>query len=286
MTPQEITIATELGTISGIEKKGGSGLPLLVCIPGGSYNARYFDVPGHSLLEVAHESGFSIVALDRPGYQGSDPLVGEITFERNAAVLSEAIAELWKRYEESATGVVLIGHSMGGAIAIHMAGQKHSWPLLGVSATSIHIDAPEQVTEAWNSIPADAIVPFSKEQRLQFMYGPEGTFDPDVVDAAEISTDPIPVAELLEVVGRWITDFPDLAASVKVPVHYALAEHEQLWISTDDNVRTFSEAFTSAPSITAERVLGSGHNLDHHSGSQPFHQRQLEFARTVSGAKR
>lgn len=286
MTSQKITIATKLGTITGIEKKGGSGLPLLVCIPGGSYNARYFDVPGHSLLDAAHESGFSIVALDRPGYQGSDPLVGEITFKRNGAVLSAAIAELWKRYKSSATGVVLIGHSMGGAIAIHMAAQKNSWPLLGISPTSIHTVAPKHVTEAWNAAPAGISIPFSKEQRLQFMYGPAGTFDPGVVDAAESSGDPIPVAELVEVVGRWITDFPGIAAAVTVPVHYALAEHDQLWISTDDNVRAFSKAFTSAPYVKAERVLGSGHNLDHHNISQAFHQSQLEFARTLPAAKR
>lgn len=207
--------------------------------------------------------------------------VGEISFARNAQVLSAAIGELWKRYEGSATGVVLIGHSMGGAIAIHMAGQKHSWPLLGISATSIHTDAPAAVTAAWNSIPAEAIIPFSREQRVQFMYGPEGTYDPAVVDAAGKSTDMIPVAELLEVVGRWITDFPGLAAAVKVPVHYALAEHEQLWVSTDANVSAFGKAFAASPKVVATRVMGSGHNLDHHTSSPTFHKSQLDFARSL-----
>lgn len=284
MAPHPITLSTPLGTVSGIEEPGGSGLPLLVCIPGGSYNSRYFDVAGHSLIVAAHEAGFSIVALDRPGYQGSDPLEGDITFAKSAAVLDAAIAELWTRYADTTTGVVLIGHSMGGAIAIHIASGSPSWPLLGISVTSIHTDAPEHVTQAWNSIPAEATIPFSREQRIQFMYGPEGSYDPAVVDDAEVSTDMIPVAELLEVVGPWTSDFARLASTVTVPVHYALAEHEALWISTDENVDTFREAFASSPAVTAERVIGSGHNIDHHAGSDGFHARQLDFARAVSAA--
>ncbi|WP_375386162.1 alpha/beta hydrolase [uncultured Microbacterium sp.] len=277
-----ITLHTPHGTVTGIEEEGGPGLPLLVCIPGGSYNSHYFDVAGHSFLDAAHEAGFSVVALDRPGYQGSDPVEGEVTFAKNAIVLDAAIAELWKRYADTATGVVLIGHSMGGAIAIHMAGQPHSWPLLGISATSIHTDAPQQVTDAWNSIPADATIPFSKEQRIQFMYGPEGSYDPAVVDDADVATELIPVAELLEVVGGWIADFPTLAAAVTVPVHYALAEHEALWISTDENVTAFGDAFTASPRVKTQRVSGAGHNLDHHSNSAELHACQLEFASSLS----
>lgn len=281
---QPITLTTAHGTITGIEEKGGPGLPLLICIPGGSYNAHYFDIPKHSLLEAAHLAGFSIAALDRPGYQGSDPVEGDVTFAKNAVALDAAISELWTRYSESTTGVVLIGHSMGGAIAIHIASHPHTWPLLGISVTSIHTDAPEQVTAAWNSIPADATIPFSTEQRIQFMYGPEGSYDPEVIDAAEISADLIPVAELLEVVGRWTTDFNNLASAVEVPVHYALGEHEALWISTDDNVAAFAAAFTASPSVTTDRVQGAGHNLDHHRDSAKFHAHQLEFARSLRAA--
>jgi pimeloyl-ACP methyl ester carboxylesterase len=276
-----ITLSTTRGTVTGIEEKGGTGLPLLVCIPGGSYNSHYFDIPEHSLVALAHERGFSIVALDRPGYQGSDPL-NEVTFAGNAEVLDAAISELWKQYSATTTGVVLIGHSIGGAIAIHMASQRHDWPLLGISVTSVHFDAPDAVRDAWNSMPPGISIPFSAEQRVQFMYGPEDTYDPAVVGAAEISTDLIPVAELLEVVGSWTSDFPVLAASVKVPVHYALAENEALWNSTDENVKSFGDSFTSSPSVTAERVLVSGHNLDHHKNSPEFHARQLAFAGSLS----
>ncbi len=61
--------------ITGIAAGPGTpDTPLLVCLPGGSYTARYFDVPGFSLLDVAEANGFTAIALDRPGYGGSDPL--------------------------------------------------------------------------------------------------------------------------------------------------------------------------------------------------------------------
>lgn len=276
-----ITLATPRGAVTGIEEDGAPGRPLLVCIPGGSYNSRYFDVPGHSLFQLAHEQGFAVAALDRPGYQGSDPL-DEVSFAGNAETLDAAVEELWKRHSDRATGVVLIGHSIGGAIAVHMAGRSPSWPLLGISITSVHTDAPDAVKAAWNSMPPDISIPFTREQRVQFMYGPEGTYDPDVVDAAEISADMVPVAELLEIVDGWVSDFPRLAAAVRVPVHYALADNEALWISTDDNVKKFGDAFTNSPSVVAERVTGSGHNLDHHRASPALHARQLEFAASLA----
>ena len=68
-----------------------------MALPGGSYTSAYFDVPGHSLLEIGRVNGFEVIALDRPGYGGSDPLpTGEVTFARNAELLDAAIAQLWE----------------------------------------------------------------------------------------------------------------------------------------------------------------------------------------------
>ena len=71
-------------------------------------------------------------------------------------------------------------------------------------------------------MPADISIEFTAEQRIQFMYGPVGTYEPSVVTAAAVACSPIPVAELLEVVGGWIHDFPSIAAtclfvSIRVP---------------------------------------------------------------------
>ena len=282
MTATAIEINTPSGRITGISAADGQpGKALIVLIPGGSYNAHYFDVPGHSLIEAAQERGFPVVALDRPGYGGSDPVAGPTRFAQNADILADAIGEVWQQHADTAPGVVLIGHSMGGAIALHIASRPQTWPLLGVSVTAIHIEAPDIVMQAWDAVPDGVVVEFDEDQRFMFMYGPEGTFEAGILDAAAKASEPIPVEELREVVGGWVTDFPGIAAAVEVPVHYGLAEHENLWIATPESVRRFGDAFTRSPSVSAELVRGVGHNIDHHVGSDAFHQRQLDFAESA-----
>jgi pimeloyl-ACP methyl ester carboxylesterase len=274
---EKLILATGDGSVTGFLSAGDAGRPLLVCIPGGSYNARYFDVPGHSFVQAATDRGFPVATLNRPGYEDSTPLPAP-TFTGNAAAITRAIEDLWAQAGAGCPGVVLVGHSMGGAIAAHIASAPRTWPLLGIAISSIHYDAPEAVTQAWNSMPADISIEFSEEQRVQFMYGPAGTYEPSVVGEAAVACSPIPVAELLEVVGGWIADFPAVAAAVDVPVHFGLAEHEQLWHSSPEKVGEFAAAFTASPDVSAHHLAGVGHNIDHHHGGEAYRQGVLDWA--------
>lgn len=274
---EQLTLTAGNGSVTGLLARGETGRPLLVCIPGGSYNARYFDVPGHSFVRAAIERGFSVAALNRPGYEDSTPL-SRPTFAGNADALAAAIDDLWSKTKDGCPGVVLVGHSIGGAIAMHIASQPRPWPLLGIAISAIHYDAPEAVTQAWNSMPADITIEFSPEQRVQFMYGPTETYDVSVVAAASAASSPIPVAELLEVVDGWIRDFPGIAAAVDVPVHYGLSEHEQLWISSPVGVDSFAASLTGAPSVSAHHVPGVGHNIDHHHAGGQYRDDVLDWA--------
>src|ERR1700742_2709170 len=96
--------------------------PLVVALPGGTYTSIYFDVPGQSLLDTAETVGVPVIAVDRPGYRGSTKAEtdGSIIL-RNAEVLEHLIGELWDTYGSGAPGVVLIGHSIGGAVTTAIA---------------------------------------------------------------------------------------------------------------------------------------------------------------------
>ena len=281
----DIDVRTPAGLrVTGIATgPGPQDTPLLVCLPGGGYTARYFDVPGFSLLDVTEANGFTAIALDRPGYGGSDPLpAGERTFARNAEVLDEAIAALWADGGAGHPGVVIISHSIGSAVAVHIAAGQPAWPLLGIALQGVNTLSPDQVVGAWHSMPRGVPVQFSAEQRRVFMYGPDGTFAPDAVGRAEISADACPIEELLEIVGEWPRTAADLAGQVRVPVQYVLAEHEALWCADQSRVDAFAGMFTSAPRVDAALAHGVGHNIDHHYLGRALQLQQLAFALTCA----
>jgi pimeloyl-ACP methyl ester carboxylesterase len=84
---EKLILATGAGSVTGFFTAGDAGRPLLVCIPGGSYNVRYFDVPRHSFVQAAIDRRFPIAALNRPGYEDSTPLPAP-TFAGNAAAIT------------------------------------------------------------------------------------------------------------------------------------------------------------------------------------------------------
>jgi pimeloyl-ACP methyl ester carboxylesterase len=265
---------TGIATESAVEH-----LPLVVALHGGSYTSAYFDVPGHSLLEAGGTNGFGVIALDRPCYGGSDPLPdGQVTFARNAEILDAAVAQLWKTQEGDRPGVVVIGHSIGAAIAVHLAARRPAWPLLGIALSGIHDKAPLHVINAWDSMPAGQPVVFTPDQRRMFFYGPDWTIEDDIVSRADFSAAPIPLAELLEVVGDWPHDAAGLAGKVRVPVQYVGVEFEQLWTISPDAVEEFAAYFTAAPLVDSCLMPGLGHDADHHRAGKALQLRQLAFA--------
>jgi pimeloyl-ACP methyl ester carboxylesterase len=278
MNVERFDVTTSSLSVSGrLARSSGDG-PLIVCLHGGSYTSAYFDVPGHSLLELGRANGFPVLALDRPCYGESDAISDRpISFDVNAEVLDEAIGVAWRTLELHSPGVVLVGHSIGGAIALITAARHPSWPLLGVSVTGIGHVLPPGIADAWNSMPPGP-VEFTIDQRRQFMYGPDWTFDPGVIAAAEVSAAPIPLEELLEVVGGWIDAFPGIAAAVTAPVQYALAEYDGLWSATSETVAGFAEQFANVPAIEASLFRAAGHNIDHHHVGRALHLAQLAFA--------
>ena len=44
--------------------------------------------------------------------------------------MREVITDVWQQLGAGRPGIVLIGHSIGAAVAIHVATEKTSWPLL------------------------------------------------------------------------------------------------------------------------------------------------------------
>ncbi|MFC8448117.1 alpha/beta fold hydrolase [Kitasatospora sp. NPDC057223] len=258
-----------------------TGKPLIAALHGGTYTARYFDVagsPGGSFLDVAAAHGHQVVAFDRPGYGESSPLAPDAnTFTRQAELLAAAVAQAAVRLE--ADSVLLVGHSIGGMIALMIAASAPDLPLIGVSATGMGAFIPSGgAAEALGSLPPDETVDLPYEERDKVMFGPAHTYGAEGLWQAHGSYAPVPVRELVQA-PLWPKEhLPTVAPKVRVPVHNALAEFDALWSSGPENVARFAAMFTAAPFVEASVARGTGHCIDHHTLGRALHLRQLAFA--------
>ena len=187
------------------------GAPLVVALPGGTYTSVYFDVPGQSLLDSAETLGIPVIAVDRPGYLGSTKVsvkAGDSMILRNAEVLDHLIGELWHQHGAGAPGVVIIGHSIGGAVTTAIAARQPGWPLLGIAVSGCLVRVPKESGAAWAALPDLEYVELPGPVKDFVMYGPGWTHTTAMPDAGHAADAPVPKAELLDITGGWVQRMP------------------------------------------------------------------------------
>ncbi|MFG1928666.1 alpha/beta hydrolase [Cryptosporangium sp. NPDC048952] len=262
-----------------------AGTPLLVALHGGTYSSAYFGVAGGTLgsfLDLAFRNGFDVLAVDRPGYGASDGLPeAENTFARQAEILDRAVEQ--SLADRPATGVVLVGHSIGGMICLEIAARRPRWPLIGVATTGMGARIPSGgAAEQLGSLPLSGVVDLPVAERDGVMFGPAGTFTDEGRKAAHDSYAPVPFVELAAAPQWARTRLATVAAEIDVPVHNVLAEHDALWDSSAEARADFAARFT-AP-VTVELAPATGHSIDHHVLGAALHLRQLAFAYSCGAA--
>ncbi|KPN46510.1 alpha/beta fold hydrolase [Mycobacterium intracellulare] len=253
--------------------------PLLVSLHGGGYTGRYFDAPGSSLLTLASAAGFPAVALTRPGYPANeDSARRQPNFAAAATIIAEAIADVWDQLGGTRPGIVLTGHSIGAAVAVHVASQNTSWPLLGLAISGVGDVLAPVTIELFAQLPADQVVEFSLDAARPLLYGPDWTLHTTTLaDVADLGVN-YPSADLVEITNRWVEDLPKIAPAVDIPLHYALAEFDGLWAVSPQRVDTFAHHFSKAPFVDASLWRGTGHNIEHHRLGQAYIRAVLTFA--------
>lgn len=274
-------VSTSGGTLEIVSHLGGHhDRPLLVCLAGGGYTKEYFDVEGASFLQAASERGFDVVAVDRPGYGASDlGSMQERTFAHQAGVIDGAVSVLaGGRESPSYPGVVLVGHSMGLIIALHVAGRRErGWPLLAVTGSGVGYERVNpHARQRLEALPAGEPLVLTRAERRERFYGPDGSFDPQVLQAAALSEVPGPIEEYFEVI-TYAQQVSKLAAGVRVPVQVALGEHDSIWVADAEHAAALGALFTASPHVESVVLPGVGHAVDHHYAGAAWHQAQLDF---------
>jgi pimeloyl-ACP methyl ester carboxylesterase len=253
--------------------------PLVIAIHGGTYTSAYFDIPGHSLLDLGESIGIPILAIDRPGYGTSATLSGDgSSIQGQARFLTTALKEAWKQYGASTRGIVLIGHSIGGAIATSIAAQAgDDLPIIGLAISGVGLHVPGHFPAMWASFP-DGPVEFPVQLKDDVMFGPPESFVGSMPAVSHVSDAAAPRQEIIDIVTTWIEGVREIVGRVRIPVHYRQAEFDKLWIVDENEVKQFSEAFTSSPSVDAALVKGTGHCMDFHRIGTALQVQQLGFA--------
>jgi pimeloyl-ACP methyl ester carboxylesterase len=253
--------------------------PLVVAIHGGSYTHKYFDIDGTSLLERASALGIPIVAIDRPCYGDSGMLTPEqSTIERSAEVINAALLSLWEQHSGGARGIFLIGHSIGGAVAILVASLAKRWPLLGIAVSGVGMRSPDSVAEQWKSLPPIPSIPLPPEVKDMLMFGPTETFSEEMRLRAHSADSETPRQELLDIVFNWPKLMAAAAPKIAIPLHYRQPEFDHLWVVSKAEVQSFGNSFSSSPRVDAELMLSVGHCIDFHRLGASFQLQQLAFA--------
>lgn len=256
-----------------------SGAPLIVCLSGGGYSSRYFDIPGYSLLDRAAAAGCTAMAFDRPGYGSSSiPAVNDGLLKANARQIVEGISTLWRQDDMGASGVFLIGHSIGGAIAILAAGVEREWPLLGLAISGIaHSPPPEgPVFEPPSSVDARFAIP--DKVKNAHMFGAAGTYADDAPQKGAEANEPVVVREIFEINREWPRYAKEAAARVYVPVHCRLGDQDSVTPPPAFEIENLRRSFVNAPIVDAAIVDAAGHCIDFHHVGAAFQQSQIAFA--------
>lgn len=283
---ETIVIELPTGVVAGRRNQPANpvkGGPLIVAVHGGGYTSAYFDVPEHSLLDRAAARDVPAISLDRPGYGESTALpFEEGLLEANAGRLNDAIAELWRKDDSGASGVVLVGHSIGAATTILIAGLEKDWPLLGIAVSGASLASPPG-RPGFLDVPCPTgYMTVPPEHVVAMMFGPASTYDQAVPPKAAAANQPVVFRELVEIVTVWPTRSRENFAKVRVPVHYRQAEHDGLVLQQEGEVDRVAAAFTNAPSVDAAMIMGAGHAIDFHHAGGDFQDDQIAFAVSCS----
>lgn len=250
---------------------------VVVAFHGGASTAAYFDCPGHprlSLLRLGATLGFTVVALDRPGYGSSAPYPDAVAHPEQRVTLANGALDKVLGSKPRGAGVFVLGHSAGCEMAVRMAsdpdGRRIDLIGLELAGTGLrYADAAREILKATTATHRPSGL-------RELLWQPAELYPPEVLSGMTNSASGAPYET--EMTMNWPRqDFPSLAAQVRVPVQFSVAEHERVWRTDPEAVREIAELFTASPRFVHHRQPGAGHNMSLSHSAQDYHRKVLSF---------
>jgi pimeloyl-ACP methyl ester carboxylesterase len=263
--------------ISGLLAVAAAPRAVLIALHGGGTTSAYFDSPGRpqaSLLRAAAALGYTVLALDRPGYgssSGADPQ--RLTDPGHRVELVFAAIEAHLTELPRGAGLFLASHSAASELALRMAADPRGEELLGLELAGAGYEFQPEVLTVFESLAAQGRRPRVPAERL---WQPNRLYPPDIVGGKRIGA-PRPPHET-NPASYWSADsFPDLAARIRIPVRYTVGDHESVWRNDPAFLAGVGGLFAASPRVVVHRQWDTGHNISVGHTAHAYHLGLLAF---------
>ncbi|MCM3886968.1 hypothetical protein [Frankia sp. R82] len=269
--------------LSGLLAQVAQPRGTIVALHGGGMNAHYFHggaAPELSLLTIGAAAGWNVLALDRPGYRASAALAeADQNFVAQARIARAGLAG-FAATQDVGAGFVLVAHSNGFKLAIHLAAQAadaaradRGGQLLGLEGSGVgrHYQ-PRRF-----GIHPDVPPPATLAQAMEVFWGAPELFPADTLRGRRTFLEPSAKGETAEI-HTWPPSFPALASRIQVPVRITMAEYEQWWIADEAELAGIGGLFTAAPVVETCLLADASHNISLGWAARPYHLAALAFA--------
>jgi alpha-beta hydrolase superfamily lysophospholipase len=261
--------------MSGLVAEAAEPRAVIVAFHGGASTAAYFDCPGHprlSLLRTGAALGFTVLALDRPGYGSSAPYPDAIEHPEQRVALAYGAVDKILGPNSRGAGLFLFAHSNGCELALRMAVDSSGDDLLGVELAGTGL----QYADAAREILKSATATRRPTGLRELLWKPAHLYPAEVLTGiTNSSTGALYEATMVKDWPRQ--DFPALAAHVRVPVQFSFADHEKVWRSDPDALADIAALFTQSPRFVLYEQVGAGHNLSLSVSAAAYHMKALSF---------
>jgi pimeloyl-ACP methyl ester carboxylesterase len=249
---------------------------VVVALHGGATTSAYFDCPDHprlSLLRTGAALGFTVLALDRPGFGSSALYSREFDDTARRIDMAYRAVDAMLGDRDRGAGIFLLAHSNGSELALRMAAGDCGDQLLGIeiSGTGVRQQAAARAVLAGASrenIPTGL---------RELLWEPAHLYPDGIAGSVRIKSGPVSPDYEGPLVANWLRDFPGLAAQVRVPVRFSLAEYERVWENGTAALDEVAAMFTAAPRVARYRQSEAGHNVSLGHAATAYHLSVLAF---------
>jgi pimeloyl-ACP methyl ester carboxylesterase len=249
-------------------------IAVVVAIPGSGMLGRYFDGPvdgAASLLTLGAAQGFTVWAIDRPGYGASADVPDDRIDIVGQAGLVRLALDAFAREHDIGAGFFVVGHSYGLKVALVMAADAGRRQLLGVDG------AGTGLRYAIDSRRPPPRVPGERGP----MWGPEHLYPPGTFASGNLPLARVPAIQASEA-AAWPALLRSIAGDIRVPLQFTYGDHERLWPIDDASLAEVRAVFTGSPRVEIAIQPGAGHNVSLSNAAADYHTRALAFALTCS----